>query len=114
MDERDRGSLEDMLTYARKAVRGAQGRTRRDLDEDEFFALALQRLVEILGEAARRVSPETQEQYPVIPWRDIIGMRNRLIHGYDVADPDILWRTIKDDLPELIARLEELLSRPAP
>jgi uncharacterized protein with HEPN domain len=105
LPERDAGSMEDMLAYAREALDASQGRSRADLDSDRFFNLGLQRLVEILGEAAARVSPETRAQYPQIPWRDIVGMRNRLIHGYDEVDYELLWDTILNDLPPLGACL---------
>jgi len=69
----------------------------------------LVRLVEIVGEAAAGVSPDGQAEYPSIPWRQIIGMRNRLVHGYESVDLDVLWDTIEDDLPPLIAELERIL-----
>jgi uncharacterized protein with HEPN domain len=67
---------------------------RADLDQDRMLELALVRLMEIIGEAAGRVTPETRAQLPNLPWSDIVAMRNRLIHGYDSVDPDILWTTI--------------------
>jgi uncharacterized protein with HEPN domain len=78
-----------------------------------MLQLALARLMEIVGEAANRVSSETQRQHPEIPWPQIIGMRNRLIHGYDVVDYDLLWDTVREDLPPLISALEELLDSEA-
>ena len=69
----------------------AEGRTRRDLDSDLQFFLALCRAVEVVGEAANRVSDATQTRTPEIPWRRIIGMRNRLAHRYDNIDYDTLW-----------------------
>jgi len=66
--------------------------------------------MEIIGEAAGRVTPETRAQLPNLPWSDIVAMRNRLIHGYDSVDPDILWTTIKDDLPYLLKAIDRLLS----
>jgi len=71
--------------------------------------LALTRLVEIIGEAAARVSAQTREQYTDIPWIEMIGLRNRLIHGYDAVDLDILWDILHEDLPPLIQRLRVLL-----
>lgn len=75
-----------------------------------MLARALVNCIEIVGEAAARTSDETQLQYPQIPWRDIIGMRNRLIHGYFDIDLDRVWDTVVDDLPSLIDELEDLLS----
>lgn len=94
--------LRHMLNYACEAVNMAQGRTRQDLDTDRMFELALVRLVEIVGEAAARVSEAGKAKSPSIPWRQIVGMRNRLIHGYDAVDRNVLWDTIQDDLPALI------------
>lgn len=71
--------------------------------------LSLVRLLEIVGEAAARLSPETRDGCPSIPWPDIIGLRNRLIHGYDVVDFDILWDIVSGDLPPLIAQLDSIL-----
>ena len=75
-----------------------------------MLELALVRLMEIIGEAAGRVSPETRAQLPGLPWSDVVAMGNRLIHGYDSVDPDILWTTIKDDLPYLLKAVERLLA----
>ncbi len=58
-------------------------------------------LVEIIGEAAARVGTESREKYPSIPWLQVVGIRNRLVHGYDAVDLDVLWDTIIDDLPRL-------------
>jgi uncharacterized protein with HEPN domain len=69
--------------------------------------LALTRLVAIVGEAANRVPATTREVKPEIPWSQIIGMRNRLVHGYDVIDLDLLWDTVTSDLPPLITALQE-------
>lgn len=70
---------------------------------------ALLHLVSILGESAGRVSPLGHSKYGQIPWRDIIGMRNMLIHGYDIVDMDILWKTVEEDLPALITELESIV-----
>jgi uncharacterized protein with HEPN domain len=74
-----------------------------------MLELALTRLLEIIGEAANRVSEDMQQQHPEIPWRQIVGLRHRLIHGYDAVDLDILWDIVRYDLPPLIAALEEIL-----
>ena len=63
----------------------------------------------VLGEAARRLSPETRAAHPDVPWREIIGMRNRLIHGYAAVDRDIIWTVVTEDLPSLIASLQSSL-----
>jgi len=82
MSKRDpKVRLLHMRDYARKAVAMAQGHARDDLDRDEKLALALTRLVELVGEAASQVPEEVQRRYPQIPWAKMIGMRHRLIHG---------------------------------
>lgn len=88
-----------------------RGRTRAQLDSDRMLNLALVRLVEIVGEAANRVSKPGQAERPEIPWRAIIGMRNRIVHGYDEVNFDILWAVIHDDLPPLIEKLKATLGR---
>lgn len=102
-------SLRDMLDYAKKAIRFSEGKSREDLEDDDVLMLALSRAVEIVGEAANRIPCEVQQQYPTIPWPSVIGMRHRLIHGYDLLDVDVLWDTIEDDLPPLITELEKIV-----
>jgi uncharacterized protein with HEPN domain len=65
----------------------------------------------VLGEAAKRLSPELRARHPDIPWRAIAGMRDRLVHGYDDVDLDLVWKTVSEDLPALIARLDRLAPR---
>ena len=105
----DNLSMRNMLDHARESVEMAQGRTLGDLATDRMLQLALIRLVEILGEAATRVSRKVQQQQNAIPWNEIIGLRNRLIHGYDAVDLSILWDIIQEDLPPLIDNLEQIL-----
>jgi uncharacterized protein with HEPN domain len=73
------------------------------------LVLALVKEIEIIGEAASRLSLETRQQIPALPWTDIILMRNRLIHAYFDVDLDIVWKTFTDDLPPLIQELEKHL-----
>lgn len=98
-----------MLDHGREIVAATRERCRADLDTDRFFELALARLVEILGEAATRVSVERRAAHPEIPWRPIIAMRNRLIHVYDDVNREELWRTAREDVPALVASLERIL-----
>ncbi len=101
--------LRHMLDYSRKAVAMIEGRAREDLDRDEMLCLALTRLVEVVGEAATRVSRPGQERHAQIPWVQIVGLRNRLVHGYDAVDLDILWDIVQQDLPPLIADLQDIV-----
>jgi uncharacterized protein with HEPN domain len=73
------------------------------------FSLAITRLVELIGEAASKYPKELQEGYPQIPWPKIIGTRNRLIHGYDFIDYDILWNAVTTNIPQLLNELEKIL-----
>ena len=106
----DEVRLKHMRDHANEALEMVRGKNREDLDRDRQLNLSLVRLVEIVGEAASRVSHQTQEAYPSIPWTQIVGLRNRLAHGYSEVDFDILWRIIKDDLPPLIAELQKVFT----
>jgi uncharacterized protein with HEPN domain len=99
-----------MLDFSRQAVDFMRKRRRSDMDTDAMLALAVTRLIELIGEAARKVSPALREQYPAIPWPLIIGTRDRLAHGYIDVDYDIIWRIVRDNLPPLIKQLEKLLA----
>lgn len=101
--------LRHMLDHAREAIEMAKGRQRSELGTDRQLMLSSLKLIEIVGEAAYRVSPEVREAHPGIPWDMIIGTRNRLVHGYDRVDLDVLWRIIHDDLPVLATQLDNIL-----
>ena len=103
--DRDHVRLLPMLEHAREAIQLVEERSRPDLDVDRLLSLALVRLLEIVGEAAAKVSPEGRDRYPTIPWSEVVSLRNRLIHGYDSVDMDVLWRIIEDDLPALVRDL---------
>jgi uncharacterized protein with HEPN domain len=94
-----------MVDAPQMALSFTKGRTRRDLNSDDQLALATVRLIEIIGEAAAKISPETREAHPEIPWNDIVGTRNRLIHGYEDVDLNIVWQIVKEDLPDLLRKL---------
>ncbi len=97
-----------MLDAAREAVGFVRGRTRSDLNGDRQLVLALVKCIEIIGEAAYQVTPDTRDQTRGIPWDDMIGMRHRLVHAYFDIDLDILWKTAQEDLPPLLAELERV------
>lgn len=105
----DQVTLRHILEHAREAIEMANSRSRADLDSDRMLELSLARLVEIVGEAATRTSAEIREAHAGIPWREIVAMRNRLIHGYDSIDKDILWEVVTNDLPPLAAGIEQIL-----
>ena len=105
----DQVSIKDMFSHAREAVELLGDATRQELERNRVMQLALTRLVEIVGEAANRVSQPAQRKNTEIPWPQIIGMRNRLVHGYDVIDFDLLWDTVTNDLPPLISALQKIV-----
>ena len=107
----DETRLRHMLDHAREAVEMSRGHTRADLDRDRRLNLSLVRLLEIVGEAATRVSEPYQLAHPDIPWRNIADTRNRLIHGYDDVNFNLLWDTIQLDLPPLIDQLEQIIGK---
>jgi len=100
-----------MLDAAQEAVAFASGRSRSDLSGNRMLALALIKSIEVVGEAAARTSTETRAKYPAVPWVDVIGMRNRLIHAYFDIDLDRVWDTVTVDLPPLITVLEQIVRR---
>jgi len=113
MRKDDTVRMRHMLDAAREASAFIQNKARQDLQHNRMLALSLVRLIEIIGEAASKVSRESQKSHPSIPWASIISMRNRLTHAYFDIDFDRLWDTIKADLPPLIAELEKDLPPPS-
>jgi len=99
-----------MLEATLDAVSFARGRSRQDLAADRMLLFSLERALEIIGEAASKVSEEFRSTTPEIPWADIVGMRNRLIHAYFDVNLDIVWTTVASSLPELARSLERLLA----
>lgn len=84
------------------AISFVKNRSREDLDKEQMLSLALVRLIEIIGEAANHISTKSQETYSHIPWREIVGMRNRIIHAYFDVDLDIVLQVVIIQLPVLI------------
>ena len=95
-----------MLEAAQEALTFARGKTRADLDSNRMLARALVDCLRIVGGAARQVSPETRQSHASLPWQDIIGMRNRLVHAYFDINLDVVWQTVMEDLPALVEALE--------
>jgi uncharacterized protein with HEPN domain len=101
--------LRHMLDAAREAIAFSENKTRESLDSDKQLVRALEKSIEIIGEAAVHVLEEVRHDLLGIPWTNIIGMRNHLIHAYFDINLDILWKTIIEDLPPLITELEKIL-----
>lgn len=98
--------LRHMLGATEKALKFTSGKNRTDLDQEEQLSLALVRLLEVIGEAAAKVTIDCQTRNTPIPWKEIIGTRNRLIHGYEEVDLDIVWQIVSGDLPTLVDALK--------
>ena len=101
--------IQHMRDAALEALSFTQGKNREDLDRDRKLVLALVKEMEIIGEAAFKISKETREQLPGVPWNDIVGMRHRLIHAYFEINLEIVWQTIQKDLPGLVSVLNLFL-----
>ena len=98
-----------MLDATEEALEFVRGKRRAHLESNRMLVLSLVKELEIIGEAAGKVSDEIRSQYGAIPWQDISGMRNRLIHAYFDIDLDVVWSTVTKDLPQLKAALESIL-----
>ena len=110
LDEIDR--LRHMRDAAMAALTLAAGKGRADLDNDLMFQFAVVRAIEIIGEAAARMADATRDAHPEIPWSNMIGMRNRLVHGYFDVDLDVVWKTVDGHLAPLVAALDVLIAAP--
>jgi uncharacterized protein with HEPN domain len=100
-----------MIDTANKALSFVEGVSREDFDNNELLRLSLTHLLQIIGEAARRVSPDFRENYPTIPWQAVVGTQSKVVHNYLNVDEDIVWNTVKNDLPFLVKELEKILIR---
>jgi uncharacterized protein with HEPN domain len=109
MNQPDLIRIRHMIDAADEIASFIKGKRVEDLIQDRQLTLSLLKLVEIIGEAASRVSKETQQQNDQVPWAEIIGMRNRLIHVYFDIDIDRIWDTVQLDIPELALKLKSLL-----
>lgn len=105
----DADFLLDMLRFAESAVAIAENHGPDDLKTNREFSFALQHCFMIIGEAASHVSEKTRERLPTIPWPQIIGMRQWVVHRYDRVDDQVLWKTTFEDLPDLIEQILQFL-----
>jgi uncharacterized protein with HEPN domain len=112
-DTRDVSYLWDMLQATREALDFTRGVTLEAFLQDRQVQLAVERAVEIVGEAASRIRHELREAHPEIPWRKVIAQRNVLAHEYGEVEPTLMWQLVTDHLPKLAAQIEPLLP-PAP
>jgi uncharacterized protein with HEPN domain len=106
----DRVRLRHIVDALSAAIRFTEGRSREDLDRDQMLAFALLHAIQIVGEAADKISAEFRDQHPQIPWALISGTRHRLVHAYFDINHDILWTTATESVPELLAQVDRLLA----
>ncbi|MBI2911246.1 MAG: DUF86 domain-containing protein [Chloroflexi bacterium] len=105
----DAVSLRQMLHYAHRALVYPRSHSRQDLDPDDYGTMGLVKFLEVIGEAASRVSEPTRQQHSHIPWTQIVAFRNRVVHGYDNIDFDRVWQILTSELPVLVAALEQII-----
>lgn len=108
MQHEDRIRLRHMVEAAEDALRFVQGRARADLDGDRMLLFAVVRAIEIVGEAASKLSPLVRADHVAIPWSAIIAMRNRLVHAYFEIDTDIVWVAVQQEIPALLVQLKSI------
>jgi uncharacterized protein with HEPN domain len=110
LPERDRVFIAQMIEAAEAAVEFCDGETKEQFLGDCLVAFAVVRAIQLVGQAARGVSVEVQDALPEIPWRQMIGMRNVVVHDYADVDLALVWKTVHDDLPGLVERLQTILA----
>ena len=104
-------SLRDMLDNAKRAIRFAKGMNYKAFEKDEKTIYAVIRAVEIIGEAAGNIPEEVRAKYPDIPWRDVRGMRSKLVHQYFGINMEVVWQTVREDIPALIAAITKIVKQ---
>lgn len=111
MRAEDRIRLLHMVEAAQAALKFVQGKQQSDLQSDQMLLFAVVRAIEILGEAANKISEDVQTAHDSIPWRAMVGMRNRLVHAYFDVDTEMVWKTLQNEIPGLLAALQALLHK---
>jgi uncharacterized protein with HEPN domain len=101
--------VEDILDAMGKAEILLQGVTFDQFNDDFRTNFAVVRALEIIGEAAKRLPMSLREEYPDIPWKNMAGMRDRIIHGYDTVDLEIVWEVVKTDIPLIKPQVQQIL-----
>lgn len=109
MDRADKIRIQHMIDAADEALKFAENKTIDDFRNNRMLVLSIVKDIEIIGEAASKISPSTKERFNDIPWKDIVGMRNRLIHGYFDVDIRVIKQTVDNDIPQLLAQLKDIL-----
>jgi uncharacterized protein with HEPN domain len=102
-------SLQDMIDHAVKADAFTRNKTIEDLLQDEVLLFAVARALEVIGEASKQVPASLKDQYPQVPWKSIAGMRDKIVHQYFGIDVEVLWLTVKEDLPRMCHEVSNML-----
>jgi uncharacterized protein with HEPN domain len=98
-----------MLDMALQAIEISQGKEKQDFNDDTNLRLALTHIVQVIGEAARRVPEKIRQKHPSIPWKEIVGMRSKIVHDYMSVDEDAVWKVVTEELPDLVDKLENIV-----
>ena len=107
-EKSDIATLNDLVAACLRIADYVQGTSRSDLDRHSLLLSACCYEIAVIGEAVKRLSPATRSKRPEVPWKEIAGMRDRLIHGYDAVDVDELWKTATEDVPALLEQVRTI------
>jgi uncharacterized protein with HEPN domain len=110
MKDSDRIRIQHIIDAAEEALSFVEEIKIENFSKNRMIILSVIKEIEIIGEAASKISQETKSNHTTIPWKDIVGMRNRLIHGYFDVDIKLVWNTVKNDIPSLILLFKEILT----
>jgi uncharacterized protein with HEPN domain len=108
MKPEDRIRIQHMIEAANEALSFTNNISEKDFSQNRMIILSVIKEIEIIGEAASKISEEIKLKYPDVPWKDIIRMRNRLIHGYFEVNIELVWNTVKNNLPQLLSLLQKI------
>lgn len=109
MKSRDyRDYIQDILSALTEGLEFVKGLSYEDFQDDKKTIYAVIRTIEVMGEAAKNIPKSIQNRFPEIPWKDISGMRNKLIHEYFGVDTGVIWKTVKQDFPQLKILIEKV------
>lgn len=114
MTDRDPAYLWDIVEAGEKIIRYVQGQSLETYLKDDLVRDAVERNLEIIGEAVRRISEALKQAHPAVPWKKIVGLRNILTHDYDAVNDNEIWEVATIHIPELVRRLKPLIPPPPP
>ena len=108
---RDDASILVIYNTGRKIIAFVDGVSKNDLENDEMRLFAVLHGIQIMGEATKRLSPEFRAKYPAIPWKEIAGIRDRIVHQYDKINMEVIWDVVELEIPELLAKIMPLVPK---